>query len=137
MSESTPRSSWRASQPWADTVRHDELVLAAAREPSAPVLRLAAGEPRSPSAAVSAAAGFRPVELALARVLGATWLDRYISEWGRVELEISGDDLIAAGVSEGPAIGRGLEAALRAKLDGETSGRDDELRLALDVAQAR
>ena len=30
-----------------------------------------------------------------------------------------------------------LEAALRAKLDGETSGRDDELRLALDAAEAR
>ena len=124
-------------EPWADTVRHHDLVLAAAREPSAPILGLAAGEPRSPSAAVSAAAGFGPVELALARVLGATWLDRYISEWRRVELEISGDDLIAAGVSEGPAIGRGLDAALRAKLDGEASGRDDELRLALDAADAR
>ncbi len=123
-------------KPWTNTVRLDELVLVASREPSAPVLALAAGEPESPSAAVAAAAGFGPVDLALARVLGAAWLDRYISEWEGVQLEISGADLLAAGVSEGPAIGRGLEAALRAKLDGETSGRDDELRLALDAADA-
>ena len=31
---------------------------------------------------------------------------------------------------EGPRVGRGLGAALRAKLDGETPGRDDELRIA-------
>ena len=51
-----------------------------------------------------------------------------------MELEISGDDLIAAGVAEGPAVGRGLAAALRAKLDGEVRGRDEELRAALDAA---
>ena len=32
---------------------------------------------------------------------------------------------------EGPRVGRGLAAALRAKLDGETTGRDEELRIAL------
>ena len=53
-----------------------------------------------------------------------------------MRLEITGDDLIAAGVPEGPAVGRGLEAALRAKLDGEVAGRDDELRIALDAARA-
>ena len=58
------------------------------------------------------------------------------SDWRDVRLEISGDDLIAAGVAEGPAIGRGLAAALRAKLDGEAPARDDELRIALE-ARAR
>jgi tRNA nucleotidyltransferase (CCA-adding enzyme) len=48
-----------------------------------------------------------------------------------VELEISGDDLIDAGVPEGPAVGKGLNAALAARLNGSASGRDEELRVAL------
>ena len=43
-------------------------------------------------------------------------------------------DLIAAGVPEGPAVGRGLAAALDAKLDGEAANRDEELRVALAAA---
>ena len=69
-----------------------------------------------------------------ARALGGEWLDRYLGEWRDVTLEISGEDLIAAGVPEGPAVGRGLAAALRAKLDGEAPTRDDELRIALEAA---
>jgi tRNA nucleotidyltransferase (CCA-adding enzyme) len=46
-------------------------------------------------------------------------------------LEISGDDLVAAGVAEGPDVGRALAAALDAKLDGEARGRDAELAAAL------
>ncbi len=122
-------------EPWTQTVTRADLVRGAAREPSARVTELAASDPGRPSIAVAIAAGFDPVELALARILGATWLDRYVAEWGRVELEISGADLIAAGLSEGPALGRGLEAALRAKLDGRTAGREDELRLAIDAAR--
>jgi tRNA nucleotidyltransferase (CCA-adding enzyme) len=85
---------------------------------------------------VTAARGHSAVDLALARALGGEWLDRYVTEWRGVELAISGDDLMAAGVPEGPAVGRGLAAALRAKLDGEASGRDDELRIALDAARS-
>jgi tRNA nucleotidyltransferase (CCA-adding enzyme) len=49
-----------------------------------------------------------------------------------VRLEIGGDDLIAAGLSEGEEIGRRLARTLAAKLDGEIpSGRDAELRYAL------
>ena len=43
--------------------------------------------------------------------------------------------LLAAGVAQGPALGRGLDAALRRKLDGEISGREEELRAALDAAR--
>ncbi len=53
-----------------------------------------------------------------------------------MRLEISGEDLLAAGIAQGPAIGHGLTAALRAKLDGAVAGRDDELRIALDTARA-
>ena len=51
-----------------------------------------------------------------------------------VRLEITGADLLAAGVPEGPAVGRGLEAALRRKLDGLVAGRDGELEAAVEAA---
>ena len=80
--------------------------------------------------------GRDPVELVLARALGAEWLDGYLAEWRTVTLEIDGADLIAAGVPEGPALGRGLRAALRPKLDGEVTGREQELATALAAASA-
>jgi tRNA nucleotidyltransferase (CCA-adding enzyme) len=52
-----------------------------------------------------------------------------------VRLVIDGDDLLAAGVPRGPAVGRGLRAALAAKLDGWASGRDEELAEALRAAR--
>ena len=48
-----------------------------------------------------------------------------------MRLEITGEDLLAAGVPECPALGRALEETLRRKLDGHVSGRDEELRTAL------
>jgi tRNA nucleotidyltransferase (CCA-adding enzyme) len=95
---------------------------------------VAVADPR-PSEAVEVVAGRSEVELALARALGARWLDDYLNSWRHVALEISGQDLLAAGIPEGPAIGRALAAALRAKLDGEVSGRDAELELALGAAR--
>jgi hypothetical protein len=41
-----------------------------------------------------------------------------------------------AGVAQGPAVGRGLQAALSARLDGEISSREEELRVALAAAAA-
>jgi tRNA nucleotidyltransferase (CCA-adding enzyme) len=75
-----------------------------------------------------------PEVLAMARAAGAGWLDEYVKRLRHVELEIDGYDLIAAGAPEGPAIGRGLNAALQAKLDGEISSPEDELRVALAAA---
>jgi tRNA nucleotidyltransferase (CCA-adding enzyme) len=96
---------------------------------------LAAASPQRPSEAVELTRGRGGVELVLARALGAEWLDRYVSEWRMVRLEITGEDLLAAGVPEGPAVGRGLDEALRRKLDGEVDGREEELRVALDAAR--
>jgi tRNA nucleotidyltransferase (CCA-adding enzyme) len=95
---------------------------------------LAATSPSRPSEAVELARGRGGIELILARALGAEWLDRYMSEWRDVGLEITGEDLLAAGVPEGPAVGAALAEALRRKLDGEISGREGELRVALDAA---
>jgi tRNA nucleotidyltransferase (CCA-adding enzyme) len=97
-------------------------------------LRLSSATPRKPSEGAALARGRLPAELAAARVAGAAWLDDYVREWRHVALEIDGSDLMAAGVAEGPAVGRGLAAALDAKLDGEASGRDEELRVAVSAA---
>jgi tRNA nucleotidyltransferase (CCA-adding enzyme) len=97
---------------------------------------LAASAPASGSGAVELARGRSGEELLLARALGGQWLDRYVDEWRGVRLEISGADLLALGIPQGPAIGHGLEAALRAKLDDHAYSRDDELRIALEAARA-
>ena len=122
--------------PWSEFAPRDRTVMAAALGPPGEELDLAEASPSSPSSAVELASGREPTELALARALGAEWLDRYLAEWRSVELEIDGADLIAAGVPEGPALGRGLEVALRRKLDGEIAGRERELAAALEAARA-
>ena len=99
-------------------------------------VRLSSARPKSKSEVVRLLHGRSPVELAAARLAGADWIDEYVSTLRHVSLEIDGDDLMAAGVPQGPAVGRGLAAALDAKLDGEASGRDDELRIALAAAGA-
>jgi tRNA nucleotidyltransferase (CCA-adding enzyme) len=97
--------------------------------------RALATDPGSASAGVELAKRRSGEELLLARALGGEWLDRYVDEWRGVRLEISGEDLMAAGIPQGPAIGRGLTAALRGKLDGDAATRADELRIALDAAR--
>ena len=94
-------------------------------------------EARRPSE-VRQAVGSLPVEaVALAAALDAeasrsarAWLQ----ELRHVRLEISGDDLLAAGMPAGPQVGRRLELALERKLDGELAeGREAELRAALEA----
>ncbi len=97
---------------------------------------LAALDPATASAGVDLAANRSGEELMLARAMGGAWLDRYVDQWRDVRLEITGDDLLAAGIPQGPSIGHGLKAALRARLDGDASSREDELRIALEVARA-
>jgi tRNA nucleotidyltransferase (CCA-adding enzyme) len=87
---------------------------------------------------MAAAVGGGPLELvALAGALGPEdrareWLERL----RHVRLAIGGADLIAAGVPQGPAVGRGLAAAMAAKLDGSVSGREQELAEAVRAARA-
>ncbi|HET7484107.1 MAG TPA: hypothetical protein VFJ64_01875 [Solirubrobacterales bacterium] len=123
-----------ASEPWRDVAPRDGALLRAALGPLGGELTLAESHPERPSEAVELAAGRDPIELVLARALGAEWLDRYLAEWRDVALEIDGEDMIAAGVPQGPALGRGLKEALRRKLDGELSGREEELAVALEAA---
>ncbi len=59
---------------------------------------------------------------------------RWLTELHRVHLRITGEDLIAMGVPQGPEIGHRLNVTLTRKLDGElVDGRDAELTAALEV----
>lgn len=96
-----------------------------------------AGECELPSEVAALMRGHRPESAALAAALPDTgqaardslfnWLDTRTSE----HLLISGADLRAAGVAEGPEIGRALAATLDAALDGRLQDRDGQLRFAL------
>ncbi|HXR30107.1 MAG TPA: hypothetical protein VN752_03070, partial [Solirubrobacterales bacterium] len=123
-----------AKEPWRGFAPRDRALFAAALEPRGGEEALAKRDPKPPSEAVALAEGFSPIDLLIARALGAEWLDEYVGKWRKVELAIDGSDLIAAGVSEGPAVGRGLREALRRKLDGQVEGREAELQAALAAA---
>lgn len=122
-------------EPWRGEADRAEAIVTAALGPEGGEAELARARPDRPSEGVALARGRGPVELALARALGARWLDEYLREWRSVRLEIDGSDLVAAGVPEGPAVGRGLDAALRRRLDGEIEGREQELAVALEAAR--
>ncbi len=124
-----------ASPLWAGEAPRPEALLAAVCGPPGSEIALAVAAPQRPSDAVELARGHDPVALALARALSTEWLDDYVARWRAVELEIDGADLIAAGIPQGPALGHGLRAARRAKLDGEIAGRDQELAAALAAAR--
>ena len=121
--------------PWADWVDRELAVMLAIVRPVPQIRELAGATPERASEAVRLAGVWDPAQLLVARALGAEWLDRYAAEWRHVRLEITGDDLLAAGVPQGPGLGRGLEAALSGKLDGELSGREEELHIALAAAR--
>jgi tRNA nucleotidyltransferase (CCA-adding enzyme) len=123
--------------PWASFVPRDRALLRAAIGPAGGEEHLASSAPAGPAEGVELASGRDPIELALARALGAEWLDSYLADWANVRLEIGGEDLIAAGVPEGPAVGVGLAAALRRKLDGELDGAEQELEAALEAARSQ
>jgi tRNA nucleotidyltransferase (CCA-adding enzyme) len=81
------------------------------------------------NAEIARAARGAPVEaVALA---GGENARRWLADLRAVGLEINGDDLLAAGVPQGPEIGTRLQRALDRKLDGEIAGREQELATAL------
>jgi tRNA nucleotidyltransferase (CCA-adding enzyme) len=105
-------------------------------------LARALGAASRPSDIAAAVAG-APVEVvalagALAEAEGADAArdaaGRWLAELRHVRLEIGGEDLLAAGIPQGPAVGAGLAGALAAKLDGRAEGRDAELAAALAAA---
>jgi tRNA nucleotidyltransferase (CCA-adding enzyme) len=89
---------------------------------------LAASAPIEAVALAGALAGGRDPAARAAAV-------RWLSELRHVRLQISGDDLIAAGIPEGPEIGRRLRAALELRLDDKiATGKEAELEAALGAS---
>jgi tRNA nucleotidyltransferase (CCA-adding enzyme) len=88
-----------------------------------------------PSALRTVAQGVPLEGIALAGALGCEEpARRWLKETRHVRLEITGDDLLSAGIPEGPEIGRRLEKTLKLRLDGELAdGREAELKAALDA----
>jgi tRNA nucleotidyltransferase (CCA-adding enzyme) len=87
-----------------------------------------------PSEIADAARGYSPEAVALAAAVVPEAVDaaaRWLDDLRHVALEIDGEDVLAAGVPEGPEIGRALAGALARKLDGEVAGREAELATAL------
>jgi tRNA nucleotidyltransferase (CCA-adding enzyme) len=73
--------------------------------------------------------------VALARGAPGDQVLHYLADLRGVQLEITGHDLVEAGVPESPELGRALDETLRRKLDGEVAGRQQELELALALAR--
>jgi tRNA nucleotidyltransferase (CCA-adding enzyme) len=114
---------------WLDdlgfTAAERDLVAASSRAVTAAPLRAA-----RTNAEIARAARGAPVEaVALAGGNGAR---RWLDDLRHVRLEITGADLLAAGVPQGPEVGERLRRALDRKLDGEIAGRDAELAAALE-----
>jgi tRNA nucleotidyltransferase/poly(A) polymerase len=103
--------------------------------------RLAADPAPSPSELYEVLAG-RAVEVLVVAIARSGDPDEaqqklaaYLERIESTRLEITGDDLKAAGVSESPALGQALRQTLALKLDGFVSGRDEELETALRLAR--
>jgi tRNA nucleotidyltransferase (CCA-adding enzyme) len=100
----------------------------------------AAGTPSQLRKAIGAAP---PEAIALAGALdddqdsgrAAAGARRWLAELRHVQLRISGDDLLAAGLAPGPEIGRRLGAVLDMRLDGALGDSPEaQLRAALELA---
>ncbi len=135
-------AEYALTEPWSRLVQRPRLLAAIATaqpELLAAASELAELDPSLPASQLfEQARHHTDLELAIARAKGADWLDRHVSEWRRVRLTIDGDALIAAGVAEGPDVGRGLRAALHARLEGAIGATpEEELGVALGAVRAR
>ena len=101
-----------------------DLIAAASRWVTGAPLRAA----RSPSEIARAARGAPLEAVALA---GGDNARRWLAELRHVALSLTGDDLLAAGIPQGPEVGERLRRTLDRVLDGELQGRDAELAAAL------
>lgn len=112
-----------------------EAVLRATRRARALADQLAS--PLRPSQLHESLTGEPAETLALALALGAPAepILHYLTALRPARLEITGADLVAAGIPESPLLGRALRETLRRKLDGELCGREEELRTALLLAR--
>lgn len=102
-------------------------------------VRLGTARRLAPSAVHRICRGVPPEVLGMAAALSANRragrrVARFLERGRAAAPDITGSDLIAAGLAPGPAIARGLEAALAAKLDGRARTARSQLRCALRAA---
>ena len=113
-------------------LREAAAVLDAASDPDA--LAHAMREAARPSDLWRLLRGRSPQAVALAGALGAEeQARRWLGGLRDVRLEIGGEDLLAAGVPQGPEVGARLDAALARKLDEGLESREAELAAALEA----
>jgi tRNA nucleotidyltransferase (CCA-adding enzyme) len=116
------------------TAADRDAIAQAATQAPALASRLRQAGTRSEIASAVGPAGIETVALASAqgaRDQSLTWLN----ELRHLRPDITGADLLAAGVPEGPAVGRGLTAAHEALLDGTAPDRASQLEVALKSAR--
>ena len=105
---------------------------AADRDLVAVASRASTGAPlRSARTNAEVARAARGAPLEAVALAGGENARRWLDDLRHVRLDIDGRDLLAAGVPEGPELGARLQRALDRKLDGEISGREQELAAAL------
>jgi tRNA nucleotidyltransferase (CCA-adding enzyme) len=63
-------------------------------------------------------------------------MTEYLERWSNEAPILTGDDLLAMGIPEGPQVGRGLQLIRAARLDGWATDRDDERALILRFAKS-
>ena len=109
------------------------------------MLRLLEGPDLRPSEVVDILSSF-PVDAIRAQLdlapatLQRERLSAYLERLNAIRPECTGDDLIAAGVPQGPLVGELLDDLKRARLDGLVKSKDEELafvRRRLPILQAR
>ncbi len=94
------------------------------------VLELTVG---TPIESLALAAAVRDMEDG-PRSYGRAVIEDWLHEQRHVALQVTGDDLIAAGIPEGPEIGVRLEESYRLLVEGRiVPGRESELRAALEA----
>lgn len=118
-------------------VRDDALTVAARSDGVTQSLRAVERPSEVARVIESAGGGDAAPELAsVAAALGAEAPAKlWLGELRSVRAQITGEDLLAAGVPSGPAIGAGLRGARAALLDGDADSREEQLQAALRAAR--
>lgn len=135
------QAEWQLDE-WEFLATDRDLVLKALVDGRSIAMELAFAETPSEIHAVASRASLETVALVGARASltpagekhpTTVAARRWLAELHGIRLQITGDDLLAVGMPEGPEIGRRLEAVLRLRLDGELPDeREAQLRAALE-----
>ena len=80
-------------------------------------------------------AAMRSVKLASEDAVAAEMLALFLDELSQVETELRGEDILAMGVEQGPAVGELLRKLKAARLDGAVTDRAGEERFVRELIE--